>query len=251
MSPRRARIGTAGWTLPRELRARFPERGSMLERYAAVFDAVEINSTFYRLPRLGTLQRWRDVTPPHFRFAVKMPASITHELALRRARAPLREFVTRVRGLGTKLGPVLVQLPASHVFDARVCRRFLSCLRQEFSGTVVWEPRHASWFAPAAGALLAHFDVSRVAADPACVPAAGLPLGKVTYYRLHGSPRIYYSSYDRKTVIALARALGASPTKETAPWCIFDNTALGAATLNALELHAEIASIQRSPARRA
>ena len=206
----------------------------------AGYNVTGLVATSAVLTAVITLERWRDVTPPHFRFAAKMPASITHELALRRARTPLREFVTRLRGLGTKLGPVLVQLPASHVFDARVCRRFLACLRQEFSGTVVWEPRHPSWFAPAVGALLAHFDVSRVAADPACAPAARLPLGKVTYYRLHGSPRIYYSSYDRKTLIALARALGASPTRETAPWCIFDNTALGAATLNALELQSEI-----------
>jgi uncharacterized protein YecE (DUF72 family) len=104
---------------------------------------------------------------------------------------------------------------------------------------VAAEPRHAGWFTPAADALLAEWRVARVAADPARVPAAAEPGGWPgnAYYRLHGSPRTYYSAYDAAFLDALAPRLAAAPA---GAWCIFDNTALGAATADALGLLARL-----------
>lgn len=101
----------------------------------------------------------------------------------------------------------------------------------------VWEPRHKSWFEDDASETLSGFGVARVAADPACVPSADRPgaAGAVVYFRLHGSPRRYYSAYGENFLLGLATKLTElAVTART--WCVFDNTASGAATRNALEL---------------
>lgn len=240
MKRARARIGTVGWAIPKALRGELPAEGSLLERYAARFDCVELDSTFYRLPRRSTLERWRDATPPGFRFAVKLPRSITHEAALRGTRRELGDFVDLCRGFGNKLGPLLVQLPGSLELDPRTCGSFLAALRSLHPGPVVMEPRHPSFFTPRAEALLARHRVARVAADPPRCPGGDQPGGEpsLAYFRLHGSPRVYYDAYDTPFIEALAETLRALVRSGRDVWCIFDNTALGAATFNALELRA-------------
>src|SRR3954449_13476072 len=104
-------IGTAGWSIPKEHAAPFPPTRSHLERYGAVFNAVEINSSFYRPHRRATYERWAASVRDGFRFAVKMPKAITHERRLRDAGELLNRFLSEVAGLGPKLGPLLVQLP--------------------------------------------------------------------------------------------------------------------------------------------
>ena len=235
--PRRLFIGTAGWSIPRAFAAQCGGPGTHLERYARVFPAAEINSSFYRSHAATTYMKWASCTPPGFQFAVKVPRVITHDLALRRARLPLEQFLEESAALGERRGPLLVQLPGSHVFDARVVGRFLELLRARYDGGVVWEPRHASWVAPAADALLTRHHVARVAADPARAPGLERPGGwpGCVYYRLHGSPRTYWSRYDRPCIDALAASLRSFPASTDA-WCMFDNTASGAAIENAREL---------------
>lgn len=225
-------VGTAGWTIPRACAERVPGDGTHLQRYARLLTAAEINSSFHRPHAESTYRKWAESTPPGFLFSVKLPRIITHDLKLRRSRQPLERFLGESAGLGDRRGPLLVQLPPSFAFDARVIARFLELLRQRHAGAVVWEPRHATWFTPAADALLARYEVARVAADPVCAPGADMPGGwrGLTYYRLHGSPRTYWSKYPPAFIDALAARLGAGD------WCIFDNTASGAALENALEL---------------
>ena len=226
------RIGTAGWTIPRASADRLPADGTHLQRYARVFTAAEINSSFHRPHRDTTYAKWAASTPPGFLFSVKVPREITHNLKLRRARRPLEQFLAESSGLGDRRGPLLVQLPPSFAFEPRVIARFLDLLRARYDGDVVWEPRHATWFTGAADTLLARHKVARVAADPASAHGAGDPGGwdGVTYYRLHGSPRTYWSSYTPAFIDALAKKL------PRGAWCIFDNTASGAALENALAL---------------
>lgn len=227
------RIGTAGWSIPGALAGAFPQGGSHLERYARIFDAVEINSSFYRPHRVATYRRWAASVPAGFRFAVKLPKAITHERRLAEAEAPLDRFLAEVAGLGTKLGPLLVQLPPSLAFAPGVAGPFLRALRARAAGPIACEPRHASWFAPAVEALLVELRIARVAADPAVVPAAARPGGwpGLAYLRLHGSPRMYYSDYPEAVIAGALRAL---PDQGAEGWCIFDNTAAFAATGNAL-----------------
>lgn len=231
-------IGTAGWAIPRAVAERFPTEGAGLQRYAARFRAVEINSTFYRPHRAGTFERWSETTPPHFRFAVKAPRAITHEARLVDGGAALAAFVDQVATLGDKLGPLLVQLPPSLVFDPVVARDFFAAAASLWPGVVVCEPRHASWFEDAADDLLRTLRIARAAADPARHPRAATPGGwsGLAYWRLHGSPRMYYSAYDDDAIEALAGEIAASPAAEA--WCMFDNTTSGAAAANALDLQA-------------
>lgn len=230
------RVGCAGWSIPREHAAHFPGRGTHLERYARVLGAVEINSSFYRPHRRDTYERWAASSPAGFRFSVKVPREITHLRRLQDAAEPLRRFLDEVRGLGAKLGPLLVQLPPSLVFEPVAVEGFLEVLRAMHEGAVACEPRHGSWFAGEAERLLERYGIARVAADPALVPAAAEPGGwrGLAYYRLHGSPRMYYSPYSQEYLEALAERLGAAEAGES--WCIFDNTAAGAAAGNALRL---------------
>ena len=230
-------IGTAGWSIPRAFAQQCGGPGTHLERYARLFRGAEINSSFYRPHAATTYAKWAACTPDGFQFAVKIPRLISHELALRRARAPLERFLAESAGLGEKRGPLLLQLPGSHAFDARVAARFFDVLRSTHDGAVVCEPRHASWLSPAADALLARCQVARVAADPARAPGLERPGGwpGLVYYRLHGSPRIYWSRYDTAFIDRTAASLGALPRSIDA-WCIFDNTASGAAMENAQEL---------------
>lgn len=235
------RVGCAGWNIPRQATRHFASRGSHLERYAQLFNSCEINSSFYRPHKEETWQRWARSVPAGFRFSVKAPKTITHEAKLNCSSEILSAFLEQIKFLGEKLGPVLIQLPPSLEFDHARAREFLSLLRGRFSGDVVWEPRHASWFEDEGNNLLKDFHIARVAADPACVPASTRPggLASLAYFRLHGSPRRYFSAYSNDSLNMLAAQL-TSLDATARVWCIFDNTALGASIPNALELAAKL-----------
>lgn len=234
-------VGTAAWAIPRDSAEAFTATGSVLERYAGVFNAVEINSTFYRAHRPATFARWAACVPPDFRFAVKIPKAITHEARLRDCDAEILAFVDQIGGLGGKLGPLLLQLPPSYAFDANRVETACALLRRAPGAKVACEPRHPTWFTPEVDRWLAERAVARVAADPARGPHGGRPGGwnGLAYYRLHGSPRVYYSPYSPEQIAALTSRLTDDPARET--WCIFDNTALGRATADALALRRALA----------
>jgi uncharacterized protein YecE (DUF72 family) len=235
-------VGCAGWSLPRAEQVEFPEAGSHLERYASRFAAVEINSSFHRPHRPATYARWSASVPQFFRFSVKVPRTITHGLRLQQAGALLESFLSEVAGLEDKLGCLLVQLPPSLAFEPDVAARFFSDLRSRSPVPLACEPRHASWFEPWADDLLRELEVARVAADPVRVPEAMEPGGwrGMSYYRLHGSPRMYYSAYSEEHIDALASRVQAEAAAGRNVWCIFDNTTLGAATRNALDLRSRL-----------
>lgn len=253
--PPRVRIGCAGWSIPSRHAALFGEGGSHLARYATRFDVAEINSTFYRPHQPQTFERWAASVPSRFRFSAKMPGAITHEAALHGVGGALSAFFDALAGLGPKLGGVLVQLPPSLSFDARVADRFFAMLRRRSGTRVACEPRHASWFTPAADAVLARHAIARAAADPARLPGAARAGGagvaaRWSYWRWHGSPRIYYSSYDDAALDALARALLATGRAVSPAWCILDNTAHGHAMEDAARLQDRVAAQPRAAARR-
>jgi uncharacterized protein YecE (DUF72 family) len=232
------RIGTAGWSIPAALKPQFPRDGTQLENYAARMNAVEINSSFYRPHRRTTYERWAASVPQDFRFSVKLPRAITHERRLRDFSAPLRRFLDEVSGLGEKLGAILVQLPPSLAFDAGAAQALFAALAGR---TIACEPRHATWFGEDAEALMRRHHVARVAADPPRHAQDGAPGGSadLAYYRWHGAPRVYWSAYSDASLAALGRAARAQ--RASAVWCIFDNTAAGAALADAMRLAAALA----------
>jgi uncharacterized protein YecE (DUF72 family) len=238
-------IGTAGWSIPREVAGQFPGTGRHLQRYAKVLNCAEINTSFYRPHARQVYERWARETPPGFRFSVKLPRSITHDGRLLRARKPLQAFLEQAGGLGDRLAVLLVQLPPSFGFEARRARSFFGLLAELYDGAVVCEPRHASWFTPAADRVLAALKVSRAAADPVrwlegaqvggWLGPRGDGSGAVLYHRWHGSPRMYWSRYEPQWLGARAAELLQWPASADR-WCIFDNTAGGGAAPNALAL---------------
>ena len=131
-------VGCAGWNLWKEHAAPFPETGSHLERYAAVFPAVEINSSFYRPHKPETYARWADSVPEAFRFAVKVPRAITHDARLLDAGAQLEKFAREAGKLGEKLGCLLVQLPPKFGFTDEPARTFFSQLNDLFGCMVAF-----------------------------------------------------------------------------------------------------------------
>lgn len=228
----RLRIGTAGWSIPAASRAQFPAVGHALQRYATRMNAVEINSSFYRQHPASTYAKWASLVPAGFRFSVKLPRTITQFARLRDVDALLDTFMDEVRGLGRKLGRLLVQLPPSLPFDPSIADAFITGLRNRAGRTgIACEPRHASWGHPEAEALLLAHRVARVAADPPRFGSDAQPGGaRPPYYRLHGSPRLYFDAYGQSRLLALAEQLRG----QRDAWVIFDNTAHGHALADAL-----------------
>jgi uncharacterized protein YecE (DUF72 family) len=150
----------------------------------------------------------------------------------------LDRFIAEVNGLGDKLGVLLVQLPPKLAFDEQIAGRFFQNLQARIATPIALEPRNASWFAPDMDAWLAAHRVARVAADPARVDGSEAPGGwdGLVYYRWHGAPKIYYSNYDDAALAALRLRLDKGVERGAQAWCIFDNTASGAAFGNALTL---------------
>ena len=234
---RSLRLGTAGWNVPSTSKEKAGGSGSHLERYARVMNAVEINTSFYRPHRRATYEKWARATPHDFRFAVKVPQTISH--AGKFDEANVDRFLNESAGLGDKLSVFLIQFPPSRAFDRLEAQDLFGAIRTRSSVALVCEPRHESWFAPKADTWLRKNRISRVAADPPRVPGADQPGGwtGLHYFRLHGAPRVYYSAYDEDFLNRLAAQLSVDSMRgET--WCVFDNTAAGAALQNALELAA-------------
>lgn len=230
-------IGCAGWSIASVQKAQFPLSGSHLERYAAVLPAVEINSSFYRSHRPDTYKRWSDSVPEQFRFSVKVPRTITHEQRLQNVELLVSEFMQEVHELGNKLGCLLVQLPPSLRFVSQTVHAFFQNLTAQTWAPIVCEARHQSWFKSEASQLLSTLGVGQVIADPPMAPREALVISeKIVYVRLHGSPEMYHSAYSEGYLSQLESELRHYQAQGKTAWCIFDNTASGAAMTNALSL---------------
>ncbi|WP_435104391.1 DUF72 domain-containing protein [Arhodomonas sp. AD133] len=240
------RIGTAGWRLAKGIQDRFPGPGTHLQRYAARLTAVEINSSFYRSHRRSTYERWAREAGDDFRFAVKMPRWLTHRQRLRDTDG-LDTFLGEVAGLGARQGPILIQLPPSLPLEAETVERFLGAVRRRYHGALVCEPRHPSWFCETGERILRRHQVARAAVDPPVTATAGEPGGwpAPVYYRLHGSPERFRSSYSDEYLASLSEHLGTAET--SCRWCIFNNTGSEAGIDNGLTLQALVRKSDDAP----
>jgi uncharacterized protein YecE (DUF72 family) len=171
-----------------------------------------------------------------FRFSVKMPKAITHVKQLENCLPELEGFLSECFALGHHLGCLLVQLPPSLVFDPNIAGGFFAALRRRYSGAVVIEPRHESWVD--AQALLMDQRIGQAAVDPSRLPGDDAPGGwpGIRYWRLHGSPQIYFSTYGEDWLEILSQRLVCAAEEGVPVWCIFDNTARDAALGNALSV---------------
>lgn len=202
-------IGTSGWIIPREYAELFPNEGSHLERYSSVFNAVEITSSFYQDHQFSTYCRWRETVPSDFAFSVKLNKVFTHEHKLKVKRGELEKSLETFTGLEEKWKALLVQLPPKLVLNLKVAEKFFILLRSIYPGSIVLEARNCTWAGLAALSLYEDLGISLAHADPErCpAPAESSIAGDLVYFRYHGSPQIYRSSYSEGVLAGLARSL--------------------------------------------
>lgn len=161
--------------------------GDYLEHYAHHFDAVELDTTFYATPPVDRVQKWAEVTPPHFRFSAKAPRAVTHDTSIDRGVDSMLDFLSvMTRGLGEKLGVVLLQFPPSFTSrESTKLERFLRALPNDVE--LAAEFRHESWWASATTAdLLKSYRVAWAAAEYVAEPRALVPTADFVYVRLIG-----------------------------------------------------------------
>lgn len=233
-------VGTAAWNIPSQLRSAFPAEGTHLQRYAGVFNAVEINSSFYKPHKFQVYEKWASSVPDDFRFSVKLSQYFSHESRLQDSGEALEREIASIRGLGKKWGALLIQLPPSLKFESRAAAKFFKSVRKKCPVPVALEPRHESWSSTPALELLYENSINKVLADPEpCrTPAKWRPQleASLRYFRLHGSPRIYRSLYSHELLQRLHTRLQASLSPSENTWVVFDNSMYGHATMNALEI---------------
>jgi uncharacterized protein YecE (DUF72 family) len=181
--------------------------------------------------------------PAGFRFCAKVPKIISHGGLLRDADAAFSSFVDEVAHLGSRLGPLLLQLPPKLAFEEDAAHDFFRMARRVYQGPMAIEPRHASWFGADVDELLDSFGIARVAADPQRGTDDLAPGGHrdLTYLRLHGSPRVYFSAYEDRFLDAVSALAKQS---QGTVWCIFDNTASGNATGDALKMSRRLSALR-------
>ena len=200
-----ARVGCSGWQY-KHWRGDFypadlPQR-QWFERYASVFDTVEINNTFYRLPEESTFANWAERAPGGFLFAVKASRFLTHMKKLKDPEEPIDRFFSRARALRRHLGPVLYQLPPGWKLDHERLEHFLQVLPKHVRH--VLEFREPSWYSDDVYALLQRHRVGLCLHDMPGSATGRLRVGPFVYVRFHGASGKYGGSYseDRLTVWA-------------------------------------------------
>jgi uncharacterized protein YecE (DUF72 family) len=166
------RIGTQGWNYDAWVGPFYPpgtRAADYLSIYGRAFDTVEVDSTFYAIPPAKTVRAWADRSPVGFAFALKVPQEITHDRRLRDSGDLLAQFFDRVRELGPKLGPVLVQLaPDFEPSELPAFASFLPMLPKDLQ--VAIEFRHRGWIYDGVLALLAEHHVALALTDARWIP---------------------------------------------------------------------------------
>jgi uncharacterized protein YecE (DUF72 family) len=230
-------VGTSGWSYRHWRGVFYPEKlagGASLAYYVARFATVEVNRTFSSLPEAATIERWRETARPGFTFAVKAPREITHMKRLRRSEALLGDFVTRMRGLGSALGPILFQLPDNFPRDTGLLRNFLDMLPRDLA--YAFEFRDASWFRDRVYDLLADREAAFCvyhSGDRESPPVVTAPF---VYLHLHGSGTADAGPYGREELRRWADACRSWAADEFGVRVYFDNDLGGAALRDAVTL---------------
>jgi len=238
------RIGISGWTAYRGWREMIrPDEDpapSQLAAYGRAFDAVELNSTFYRLPLAKTVLRWREEVPGDFSFAVKAPREITHRKRLRDAGADLAAFFGLARNFGRKLGPVLFQFPAGFAPQPELLESFLDSIPDDVQATV--ELRHPGWWTDGTRRLLERHGVAFCIHDIRSRMSPLMLTAPFAYFRFHG-PKAdpYRGRYGADRLAEIATLLRSLEGQIDAAYVFFDNTADGSAATDARGLRALIA----------
>ena len=230
-------IGTSGWSY-KHWRGPFYPAGlaqdKWLEFYARTFQTVEINSSFYRLPKRETFESWRARTPQGFIFAVKGSRYITHVKKLKDVGEALKKLLESADGLGEKLGPILFQFPANWHANLERLAGFIQMLPSGYR--YAFEFRHESWFNEGTYTLLRSRETALCIADSPQWPIAYEVTAPFTFIRLHGGRVLYASEYSEPELSRWAEITAGFLSRQLDVFVYFNNDAFGYAVKNALQL---------------
>jgi uncharacterized protein YecE (DUF72 family) len=244
------RIGCSGWNY-RHWRGRFyPEKLPVkrwFEFYAATFDTVEINNSFYRLPSADTFAKWRDQAPPGFCYAVKANRFLTQAKKLKDCKQPLERMLSPMRKLGDRLGPILYQLPPRFHINLQRLEDFLKLLPRNL--THIFEFRDRSWLTVEMLALLDRYQAGFCVHDMPGSATEPWAVGQTAYIRFHGGEGKYRGRYSDARLLDWADWIVEQSTSGRSVWAYFNNDVEAHAIHDALTLRAMVA--QRSPSRSA
>jgi uncharacterized protein YecE (DUF72 family) len=247
--PARAFVGTSGWNYGSwkdDFYSGIP-RKSWLEYYAARFDALEVDGTFYHLLRENVAKSWYEHTPAHFRFAVKGHRYLTH---LKRLEPPVESIKLQresTRHLGEKLSAILWQLPANFHKDIRKLSGFAAMLDTWPEVRHVIEFRHDSWFDDEVAALMTRERIAVCQSDAADWPIWQAVTTDLVFVRLHGHSSTYASNYDRSELEGWAARVRQWLREGRDVHVYFDNDAKGFAPWNALTLMEILGLVRPAP----
>ena len=204
------------------------------EFYCSRFHTLELNTTFYRFPKIEFLQKWYNASPADFKFSVKAPRLITHFKQFIETGGLLNDFYATIQeGLKEKTGPVLFQLPAKITFSEDFLNRIIQSLNKSFKNVV--EFRNESWWNDIVYEKLAQYDISFSGISHPSLPEKIVANTSLIYYRFHGIPKLYFSQYPAEVIKRFSDELARNANNKTV-YIYFNNTATMAAINNATEL---------------
>jgi uncharacterized protein YecE (DUF72 family) len=237
------RIGTSGWHYKHWVGAFYPPRtpgSKMLAYYCGSFDTVELNNSFYHLPKKSSLESWRDSTPAGFCFAAKGSRFLTHMKKLKDPEQGLGRFLDAIEVLEHKLGPILFQLPPNWDLDLERLAKFFSFLPRHHR--YAFEFRNASWSVPETYDLLARHNIAYCVFHLAGVHSPIEITADFAYVRLHGPGGKYQGSYSDTALGEWAERIRKWRRELKTIYVYFDNDDSGYAAQNALRLKELIAA---------
>jgi uncharacterized protein YecE (DUF72 family) len=234
------KIGTSGWSYGHWQDLFYPKdlpSGKWLEFYCQHFDTVELNSSFYHLPKKKTFENWRRRTPLDFLFSVKASRFLTHLLKLNNSREPLKNLLDNASGLGEKLGPILFQLPPNFHLDLERLKKFTQHLLALGKGAgFAFEFRHQSWFCDEVYELLQKNNLALTFSDTPNYPLVEKITTDFIYIRLHGHKKLYASKYSTAELQQWTAKIKSWLAAGLDVFVYFDNDSEANAIWNATEL---------------
>ena len=211
--------------------------------YAEHFDTVEINNSFYMLPKPETFDKWREQAPPGFVYAVKANRFITQAKKLKDCEEPLERMMPAVRRLGDRLGPLLYQLPPNLKFNPGRLESFLKILPKDV--TNVFEFRDKSWYVAETFDLLDRYGASLCVHDMPGSACERIAVGLAAYVRFHGTGGKYVGRYPDESLLDWADWLVGQARGGREAWAFFNNDIFGHAILDAQTLKSIVGQMLR------
>jgi uncharacterized protein YecE (DUF72 family) len=236
------RIGCSGWVYPHWRGIFYPEGLAVRGRfgfYAEHFDTVEINNSFYRLPKPETFDAWRMQAPPGFTYEVKANRFLTQAKKLKDCEEPLARMMVPVRRLEATLGPILFQLPPRFRLNLDRLERFLDLVPKDV--TNVFEFRDKSWYVDEVFALLDRYGASFCTHDMIGLEAPRVATGAAAYVRFHGGEGKYWGRYADQRLLEWGDWILDQARQQRTVWVYFNNDVDGHAIQDGLTLKAIVA----------